>query len=182
MNLYLRLIRVVVAALFGRRLTLLDDSVVRLRVWPNDLDFNLHMNNGRYLTVMDLGRTDLMLRVGLFGLLWRRRWAPVLGGATIRYRRSLAAFAGYRLRSRLLGWDEKWLYLDQSFEDATGAVAAHAVVKAVFRRRGGTVPTAEIAAAFGWTGPSPALPAYVQALRDGEEAMREGLREGPRAA
>ncbi|HEY9347901.1 MAG TPA: hypothetical protein VIQ53_21415, partial [Inquilinus sp.] len=97
-------------------------------------------------------------------------------------RRSLAAFAGYRLRSRLLGWDEKWLYLEQGFEDATGAVAAHAVVKAVFRRRGGTVPTAEIAAAFGWHGPSPELPAYVQALRDGEEAMREGLREGPRAA
>jgi hypothetical protein len=56
------------------------------------------------------------------------------------------------------------------------------VVKAVFRRRGGTVPTAEIAAAFGWQGPSPELPAYVQALRDGEEAMREGRRDGPRAA
>jgi acyl-CoA thioesterase FadM len=182
MNLYLRLIRIAVAALFGRRIAPFDDSVVQFRVWPNDLDFNLHMNNGRYLTVMDLGRADLMLRAGLVGLLWRRRWAPVLGGATIRYRRSLAAFAGYRLRTRLLGWDDKWLYLEQGFEDARGAVAAHAVVKAVFRRRGGTVPTAEIAAAFGWQGPSPDLPAYVQALRDGEEAMREGLRDGPRAA
>ncbi|MGK9166802.1 thioesterase family protein [Inquilinus limosus] len=182
MNLYLRLIRVVVAALFGRRIGLLDESVLRFRVWPNDLDLNLHMNNGRYLTVMDLGRFDLMLRAGLAGTIRRRRWMPVLGAATIRYRRSLAAFAGYRLRSRLLGWDEKWLYLEQGFEDTRGAVAAHAVVKAAFLHRGGTVPTAEIAAALGWRGPSPALPAYVLALRDGEEAMREGLREGPRAA
>ena len=31
-----------------------------MRVWPNDLDTNAHMNNGRYLTLMDLGRFDLM--------------------------------------------------------------------------------------------------------------------------
>jgi acyl-CoA thioesterase FadM len=182
MNLYLRLIRVVLAALFGRRIGMLDDSVVGFRVWPNDLDFNLHMNNGRYLTVMDIGRTDLMIRAGLVGTLWRRRWAPVLGGATIRYRRSLPAFGRYRLHTRLLGWDEKWLYLDQVFEDAGGATAAHAVVKAVFRRCGGTVPTAEIAAALGWQGAAPKLPDYVLALRDGEDAMRDGLREPARAA
>ena len=182
MNLYLRLIRVVLAALFGRRIGVFDDSVVAFRVWPNDLDLNLHLNNGRYLTVMDLGRTDLMIRAGLVGIIRRQGWMPVIAAVTIRYRRSIPAFARYSLRSRLLGWDEKWLYLEQSFEDASGAAAAHAVVKAAFRRRGGAVPTAEIAAAFGWQGAAPDLPAYVLALRDGEEAMRDGLRGASRAA
>ena len=45
-----------------------------LRVLPNDLDTNLHLNNGRYLTLMDLGRVDLMLRMGVMGELRRRRW------------------------------------------------------------------------------------------------------------
>lgn len=176
MNLYLRLVRIVLAALFGRRIGLLDDSVTSFRVWPHDLDLNLHMNNGRYLTVMDLGRVDLMIRTGVVGVIRRRRWMPVIGSATIRYRRSLPAFARYRLRSHLLGWDEKWIYLEQRFEDASGAVAAHAVVRAAFRRRGGAVPTAEAVTAFGWQGPPPQLPPYVPALRDGDEAMRDELR------
>mgnify|MGYP003290859366 CR=1 FL=1 len=36
----------------------LDDSRVCFRVLPNDCDVNLHMNNGRYWTIMDLGRAD----------------------------------------------------------------------------------------------------------------------------
>ena len=72
MNLIFRLIRIVIAALMGQRLGLLDTSEVRLRVWPSDLDFNLHMNNGRYFTVMDLGRIDLMIRIGAFLLVHPR--------------------------------------------------------------------------------------------------------------
>jgi hypothetical protein len=52
MNLILRMIKVLVAALFGQPLGILDSSVLTFRVWPNDLDINLHMNNGRYLTIM----------------------------------------------------------------------------------------------------------------------------------
>jgi acyl-CoA thioesterase FadM len=53
---------VLIATLRRGPLDLLGESVVRFRVWPGDLDFNLHMNNGRYLTLMGLGRLDLMAR------------------------------------------------------------------------------------------------------------------------
>ena len=85
MNLILRLIKVLVAALFGQRLGVLDSSILTFRVWPNDLDINLHMNNGRYLTIMDLGRADLMIRCGLGKVILKRRWMPVLGAVTIQY-------------------------------------------------------------------------------------------------
>ena len=61
MNLILRMIKVLVAALFGQRLGVLDSSILTFRVWPNDLDINLHMNNGRYLTIMDLGPSVPMM-------------------------------------------------------------------------------------------------------------------------
>ncbi|HEX8430337.1 MAG TPA: thioesterase family protein, partial [Longimicrobium sp.] len=72
MNLVLRLFYVALAALRRPRLRPLDLSVVTFRVFPNDLDVNFHMNNGRYLTLMDLGRLDLLLRLGILRELRRR--------------------------------------------------------------------------------------------------------------
>jgi acyl-CoA thioesterase FadM len=40
-----------------------------VRVYPNDLDIFLHVNNDVYLTYADLGRTDLMLRSNIFNLI-----------------------------------------------------------------------------------------------------------------
>ena len=65
MNLIFRLLKTLLLYLLRpTRRGILEESVVRFRVWPNDLDTNLHMNNGRYLTLMDLGRLDLLLRNG----------------------------------------------------------------------------------------------------------------------
>lgn len=158
MNLVVRLIKTLVLALMARRIGLLDRSSVTYRVWPNDLDFNLHMNNGRYLTLMDLGRTDLMIRSGFARVALARRWMPVLAGATIRYRRSLAPFQRFRLDSRLVGWDDRWLYLEQRFETMDGRPAASAMVRAVFLGGGRTIPTAEVVAAAGIAPQSPVLP------------------------
>ena len=65
MNLWLRLILQLLKSRFAAALEPLGTSVRRGRVWPTDLDVSLHMNNGRYLTLMDLGRLDLMLRTGV---------------------------------------------------------------------------------------------------------------------
>ena len=43
----------------------LGTSVLGFLVWPNDLDVNVHMNNGRFLSIMDLGRFDLSFRTDL---------------------------------------------------------------------------------------------------------------------
>ena len=56
-----RLAKTLVTAPFRSRLRPTDASTVHFLVWPNDLDMNRHMNNGRYLTLMDLGRFDLEL-------------------------------------------------------------------------------------------------------------------------
>jgi hypothetical protein len=58
----LRLWYTLATGLARPRLGVLDECRVALRVWPNDLDSNLHMNNSRYLLAMDLGRWDYGLR------------------------------------------------------------------------------------------------------------------------
>jgi acyl-ACP thioesterase len=54
MNLYLRLLWTLLRAPFKPRIVLGDTIELKLRVWPNDLDVNGHMNNGRYMTITDL--------------------------------------------------------------------------------------------------------------------------------
>ena len=170
MNLYLRLIRTLVAALLARaRLHPLDESVLRMRVWPHDLDLNMHMNNGRYLTLMDLGRADLLARAGLLSVVLRQKWMPVVAGVTIRFRRSLAPFDRFTLRTRLVGWDARWLYLEQRFLRGDEVIAV-AAVRAAIKRRGGTVPVEEVIAASGVVVEgSPVLPEWIERWRVASE-------------
>jgi len=53
---WLRLIRVGSNLIGKSKVDLLATTRVYLRVWPNDLDLNIHVNNGRYLALADIGR------------------------------------------------------------------------------------------------------------------------------
>lgn len=165
MNLLLRLFWVLLTSALGRRRDFMALSELRLRVLPNDIDLNLHMTNARYFSVMDLGRVDLLVRSGLAREMMRRRWQAVLGASTIRFRRPLAPFQAYVLRSRVLCWDERWLYLEQRIETKSGEMAASAVVQGAFIHKGAIIPPAEILAALGETRTSPPPPEHVAAWR-----------------
>ncbi|HEX6059942.1 MAG TPA: thioesterase family protein [Gemmatimonadaceae bacterium] len=170
MNLLLRLLATLIGARRRSPLGPLDESVMTLRVLPTDVDANLHMNNGRYLSIMDLGRFDLTVRNGLLRATLRRGWRPVVGSVVIRYRRSLDPLQRYELRTRAVCWDEKWIYLEQRFERG-GEVAAIGLVKALFVGKSGSVPTRDVFATVGFMGDSPPMPESVELWRRSEAAM-----------
>lgn len=152
---------------FRPPLEALGSSVLAFRVWPNDLDVNVHMNNGRFLSVMDLGRFDLTFRTGLGKAMLRNRWQPLVGGVTIRYRRSLDPFEAYELHTRLLGWDAKWFFLEQRFMKRGEILAAEGVVRALFRGREGNVPVAEVLRQMGYEGPDLEAPEAIRRWAEG---------------
>jgi acyl-CoA thioesterase FadM len=126
MNLWLRLLWLLATA-WRRPPLALPFGVSRLgfRVWPHDLDTSLHMNNGRYWTLMDLGRTDLMLGSGLWRSVLRQRWTPVVSAGQIRFRRELRPFQAFDLETRLAHWDEARFVIEHRLViRETGAVAA----------------------------------------------------------
>jgi acyl-CoA thioesterase FadM len=175
MNLVIRLLRILIWGLFGRRLDPLGRSIVAFRVWPNDLDINIHMNNGRYLSIMDLGRLDLMLRSGFLRTMLKRRWGAVLGSVTIRYRRPLLPFQRYDLVTRILGWDEKWVFIEQQFV-RDGQVCAVGYSKAILMAAGKPLPMAGVLAALGYTYPSPRLPDGIHSWLDAERDLANAPR------
>ena len=85
----------------------------------------------------------------------------MLAAADITYIRSLKPFARFDLVTRLLTWDEKYIYLEQGFE-SEGKLCAQAYVRGVFLKSGVRVPSAEVLQAIGYTEAPPPL---TEALR-----------------
>ncbi|HTS88800.1 MAG TPA: acyl-CoA thioesterase [Gemmatimonadales bacterium] len=158
MSLWFRLFRVLLRALRYRSGTFdpLGEARLTFRVLPTDLDLNLHMNNARYLALMDLGRVDLLNRMGLIRLAFRGRWFPVLGAVALRFHRPLQLWDQLQLATRITGWDEKWFYLEQRFERG-GTPIATAHVKALLRSPEGSVPTKQVLTSLGRSLVSPPL-------------------------
>jgi len=188
MNLFFRLIIICFGYIFDKRkLDVFGASELEFRTWPFDLDLNGHMNNGRYLSIMDLGRLDLMVRLGLMKTVLKQKWMPVLSAATIRYRMPLDPFQKFRLETRVVWWDEKWFYMEQRFiiinpnnRKKDGAVAAIAFVKGSFydRKLRATVPSNTLVELMG-VQPSdiPAQPSYIKSWQAAENDMKNLTKE-----
>ncbi|MEP9326882.1 thioesterase family protein [Paraburkholderia phymatum] len=79
----------------------------------------------------------------------------------MRFHRSLALGDRYQVATRVIGWDDKHVFLEQGFI-RDGVQVALGVVRARFlKRSGGTVPTDELLALAGVTHASPAMPDWV---------------------
>ena len=174
MNLWLRLLRVVIFR-DRRRVGLLESTRVRLRVWPNDLDFNRHVNNGRYLSLADLGRIDWFLRTGLLQLALRRRALPVIGDAIAKFRRDLRVFQAFEIHSRILGWDERWGFLEHRFI-RNGRVLGVVAVRGMFRGADGPVAPREFMSSLGAPAQSPPLPEWLRSWNGASDELSALLR------
>jgi acyl-CoA thioesterase FadM len=175
MNLYLRLLW---AVWRSRRLPRIAPgaTIERLmRVWPNDLDINGHMNNGRYLTVIDLMLVEYFVRSGFARVMVRHGWRPMSGGAVITYRKALKPWQRYRLAFTLAGADSAWNYMRFEFRREDGTLAAAGYMKGAAVGREGLVPNATSYARMGHAFEPRALPDAVQHWLAAETAV-VGLR------
>ena len=152
-------------------LGVLDEDCMRMHVWPNDIDLNLHLNNARYLNIMDYGRMHLLARSGLLNPILKARWTPLVGAVWITYRRSLPLFARFQLASRLVCWDNRWFYIEQTFTGREG-LAAVGWVKGALRDPAGVVPPQRV---IDFANPGLQSPPLPESLRTLNDLTREKL-------
>lgn len=155
-------------------LGVLEEDRLRLHVLPTDIDINMHMNNARYLSVMDYARMHLLARTRLLGHILRSRWQPLVGAVWITYRRSLPLFAAYSLTSRMVCWDDRWFYLEQTFTGHDG-LAALGWIKGALRDAKGVVDPRQVIEAVAPGMVSPSIP---EAFAAWNELTREKLQTG----
>jgi acyl-CoA thioesterase FadM len=138
---------------------------------PSDLDVLRHVNNGKYLSLLDLGRLDLLLRSGLARRLGRAGWYPVVAAEAIQFKASLRLFQAFQVETRVLGWDEKAFLLQQQFVRDGVIVARASIWARLLKRGGGSVSTREVLTAAGYDGPERPMPDWAKNWNNGETAF-----------
>lgn len=82
-----------------------EESRLAFRCLPIDIDFNLHLNNARYMMLADLGRIDIFLRIGLIALARKNGWAPMIGGLQVAYVREIRLWRRFEVVSSIETWE-----------------------------------------------------------------------------
>ncbi|MCT4555210.1 MAG: thioesterase family protein [Pelagimonas sp.] len=140
----------------------IDQSHVSHHIcWPWDLDLWMELNNGRTLTIYDLGRIPLAIRSGLATVLKQKRWGLTVAGSVVRYRRRVRMFDRVETHSRLLGWDHRFVYIEQSMWKTNGDCSSQIVLRTAVTDKNGIVPPETVLEALGVTAQSPTMPEWV---------------------
>lgn len=185
MNLYFRLIWMILRVWFLRRKTALTETFRRpFRALPTDCDINLHLTNGRYFSLLDIARIEHLARMKMIGPLLKRRWLPVLNATEITFIRPVAPLSRFDIATRIITWDDKYLYMEQRFE-TPGTLHAVSLARAAFVCRGVLVPPAMVAQLAGHTGEAPPRPDIVGGwhalLKDKKEHFSASAASGKQA-
>ncbi|KAH9232927.1 hypothetical protein K456DRAFT_1838181, partial [Colletotrichum gloeosporioides 23] len=97
-----------------------------------ECDHNMHKSNSTYFTDLDMSRGNISL------VLFRKPFNPfpgpknfimILGGADCVWRKEIAPYEAYELWTRVLAWDEKWIYLVSHFVKAGKFVPSEYAMK-----------------------------------------------------
>ncbi len=136
---------------------------------PWDLDPWNELNNGRTLTLYDLGRIPLSYRTGLVQILKQNKWGLTVAGSVVRYRRRVQMFDRLVMKSRCVTWDARFFYLEQSMWKSGGECSSHAVFRSAVVGQNGIVNPAEVIRQSEYAGPPPPMPAFIAKWIEAED-------------
>nr|XP_001393492.2 hypothetical protein ANI_1_1116084 [Aspergillus niger CBS 513.88] len=108
-----------------------------------EIDYNMHKSNATYFTDLDINRVHLIsslfkdqLALGFSG----GELNIALGSTACVFKREIKPYQAYEIHTRLLSWDEKWVYFVSHFVKTGGkkdkgekCILASAVTRYVFK-------------------------------------------------
>lgn len=137
-----------------------------MRVTLTDIDVSLHINNGMYFSLFDLGRFELMMRSGAWDVMRKNKWTPVVQAETITFRKSVLFNQKFTQETKLIGLDERCIYFEQRMVSG-GEIYAQATIATRMVSKAGPVTNEEIIAAVGEKIPEDlVLPEWIATWRE----------------
>jgi len=128
-----------------------------------ECDYNIHKSNSTYFSDLDESRTALVTRIygpalsnndrSLEQEGHKGRLAVILGSVHCSFHREIKPYERYEVRSRVLGWDRKWLVIGSWFvkrRKGGEVVLASALSKYVVKKGRFTVSPERCLAGAGW--------------------------------
>jgi acyl-CoA thioesterase FadM len=136
-------------ALTGKPVAGSEPFRIKMRAWPWYCDAYLHMNNASYLRAAEEARWAWLAHTALLKRSFAERWLWLLGGADLIFRREIPLLSPFEIVSRVIGADERWLYVSQEFVLPDGKLAGRLLLREMVRSKKGVVSPQEVAAAGG---------------------------------
>jgi acyl-CoA thioesterase FadM len=159
MNIWIRILVTFVRSLLRPRIHPTAVLRTKMIVGPTEADLK-YVGNARYLLFMEIGRLELMLRTGAIRSVRKHGWLPLVAAQTIRYRSPLRRFQRFTLTTHLVGWDDKWFYIEHKIE-RHGQLMAFGLARCCFKGKDGTVRPAVAFAEVGVDDADHSVPQYV---------------------
>lgn len=164
---FFRLVRSIITARRSPALAMDGEGQVHFYCRPWDIDPFMEMNNGRILTLFDLGRFDIAVRTGLWKTLKDKRWGLAVAGSTTRYRKRIKLFDQVTMKTRLAGIEGRWFYIEQSMW-VKGQPCASVLLRTCVTGGGRALDSNEVLEAMDLADYDGTLPDWVQAWVDGD--------------
>jgi acyl-CoA thioesterase FadM len=127
---------------------------------------------------MDLGRTDIMIRSGLWRPVLKNGWVPVVGAGQIRFRRELRPFQAFALETRIVTWFEGQVVIEHRLvsrsKDGSPILNAISLVRVGLydRKAKSFVPMERMLQELGSHAVAPDAPPEVAAFLASEETLK----------
>lgn len=115
MNLIFRMLFLLLRRNKLEKITPLDISHSYVKVWPLDCDFNLHLTNSRYPALLDLARTQYLMKIRALSMFLGGGWKSVLSSQSISFIKEIKPFSQVEITTQVLYWDRKYCYIEHKF-------------------------------------------------------------------
>jgi hypothetical protein len=97
---------------------LLLPAITSSRSPLTECDINLHKSNSTYFSDLDISRSNLVML--LFRNKFQTPYLPhkptlILSGVQCTFRKQIKPYQSYEMWTRILSWDDKWLYVVTHF-------------------------------------------------------------------
>lgn len=140
---------------------LLDDFEVSFVALPLiDTDFSRLFTHS-YSSYMAICRWHFLFNSELRQAALKKRWVPVSTRETIDYKKSVKAFDRVQVRTKLICWDDRRFYLEQTFL-VRGNIHARCFLEGLVRGPDGILEPLMVFQTVGLKQSSPPMPPHIK--------------------
>lgn len=112
---------------------------------PFECDFYFHKSNSTYFEELDISRGDLMTKIFQKLFINAKKWPYVpVANVFTNFLKEIKPFQKYAVKSSILCWDNKWIYVMSKFTTNNGKnLCSLSLTKYVLRDGRKTIPPSE---------------------------------------
>ena len=175
MGRWLRILCILIGARFRKKIGPDEETCLNFRVRIADVDLTI-MNNTAMLAITEFGRWDYAVRTGFLKYAWKNDLYLPLASITAQFKRPLKRFQKFQLRTQLIYWDEKWLYLGHRIV-RKGKTVAVALAKVTFKKGRERVPFDKVISDLNWHIEPKKRPEMIADFTKGETLLLDNCEE-----